>query len=228
VDAAQDDEILLDSEVPGLTIALAPLVAPPPLPPLPVIAPAAGFGEDEWAGQLADGRILAFLREPVARCHLDRLLLVDGERRVERPLPAWVYYGHFLALGRRGLLVGGARAAWLVDGDGVMTTLLDEPDGEGVHVCWLDDGTAVAAGWRLVVFDGPGGRATLPCNHAVGACVVAPNLLVISDDDGSQWIEDGRVVARDWRPYAGAHGDVIRSTAGDAYRVRVTRTLSAG
>ena len=111
-------------------------------------APPPGFGDDEWAGQLADGRVLAFLREPVARCHLDRLLLVDGERRVERPLPAWVYYGHFLAPGARGLLIGGARSAWLVDGDGAMTTLLDEPDGDGVHVCWLDDGTAVAAGWR--------------------------------------------------------------------------------
>ena len=71
-------------------------------------------------------------------------------------------------------------------------------------------------------------RATLPCNRAVGACVVAPDLLVVSDDDGSQWIERGRVVARDWRPYAAARGDVILSTAGDAYRVRVRRAVSAG
>ncbi|MCU1277425.1 MAG: hypothetical protein JWM53_971 [bacterium] len=225
MDGADDDEICLDSEVPGLTIALAAVAVPPPPP---AIAPAPGFGDDEWAGRLADGRVLAFLREPVARCHLDRLLLVDGERRIEHPLPAWVYYGHLLALARRGLLVGGARAAWLVGGDGAMTTLLDEPDGDGVHVCWLADDTAVAAGWRTIVLDGPSGRATLPCNHAVGACVVAPELLVVSDDDGSQWIDRGRVVARDWRPYAAARGDVILSTAGDAYRVRVRRELSAG
>jgi hypothetical protein len=225
VDDAQDDEIPLDSEVPGLEVTLVPVAAPPPPPPA---ARPPGFPDDEWAGQLADGRVLAFLREPVARCHLDRLLLIDGERRIERPLPGWVYYGHSLAVGPRGLLIGGARAAWLVGGDGTMTTLYEEPDGDGVHVCWLDDGTAVAAGWRTLVLDGPGGRATLPCNHAVGACVVAPGLLVVSDDDGSQWIDDGRVVARDWRPYAGSQGDVILSTAGDAYRVRVRRAVSAG
>jgi hypothetical protein len=148
--------------------------------------------------------------------------LVDGERRIERPLPAWVYYGNFLALGPRGLLIGGACAAWHIDGKGAMTTLLDEPDGDAVHVTWLPDGTAVAAGWRAVVLDGPDGRRELPCNHAVGACVVAPDLLVVSDDDGSQWIRGGRVVARDWRPYREARGDVIVSTAGDAYRVRIS------
>lgn len=226
MDAAQDDEIPLDSEVPGLEIRLYPAAPLPPAPP--VVTPAAGFGDDEWAGQLADGRVLAFLREPVARCHLDRLLLVDGDRRIERPLPGWVYYGHFLAVGPRGLLIGGPRSAWWLDGDGTFSTLLDEPDGDGVHVCWLDDGTAVAAGWRTVVLDGPRGRRELPCNHAVGACVVAPDLLVVSDDDGAQWIEDGRVVARDWRPYASARGDVIVSTAGDAYRVVVRRGVSAG
>ena len=186
---------------------------------------APGFPDDEWAGVLPDGRVLAFLREPVARCHLDRLLLVDGERRLERPLPAWVYYGHFLALGPGGLLIGGAAAAWRLDADGTMTTLLEEPDGDGVQVAWLPDGTAVAAGWRRLVLDAPGGRRELPCSHAVGACVVAPDLLVVSDDDGSQWIRGGRVVARHWRPYSAARGDVIVSAAGDAYRVRV---VSAG
>jgi hypothetical protein len=220
----QDEEIALDSAMPGVVVTLEPLAAAPPAPP--PLAPAPGFGDDEWAARLDDGRVLAFLREPVARCHLDRLLLVDGERRLERPLPGWVYYGHFLAVGARGVLVGGARAAWRLDADGTLTTLLDESDGDGVHVAWLPDGTAVAAGWRVVVLDGPAARVELPCNHAVGACVVAPDLLVVSDDDGSQWIRAGRVLARDWRPYAGARGDVILSTAGDAYRVRVR--VSAG
>jgi hypothetical protein len=227
VNAAEDDEITLDSELPGIAIILTP-VAAPPLPTAPAIARADGFGDDEWAGRLADGRVLAFLREPVARCHLDRLLLVDGERRIEQPLPGWIYYGHSLAEGRRGLLIGGARAAWLVDGAGAMSTVLDEADGESVHVCWLGDDTAVAAGWRTLVLDGPRGHVELPCNHAVGACVVAPDLVVVSDDDGSQWIENGRVVARDWRPYTAARGDVIVSSAGDAYRVRVERAVSGG
>jgi hypothetical protein len=225
--SAESDEITLDPEIspdgerPAASVVLSPLAAPPPpRPPLPL---APGFGDDEWAARLDDGRVLAFLREPVARCHLDRLLLVDGERRFERPLPPWVYYGHFLALGRRGLLIGGARAAWRLDPDGALCVLLDEPDGDGVHVTWLADGTAVAAGWRTLVLDGPDGRLELPCNRAVGACVVAPDLLVVSDDDGSQWIDRSRVIARDWRPYAAAHGDVIVSTAGDAYRVRVSR-----
>jgi len=220
VDAGQDDEIALDSEVPGVSVTLAPVLAP--AAPPPPLTPAPGFPDDEWAAQLGDGRVLAFLREPVARCHLDRLLLVDGERRIERPLPAWVYYGRFLAVGAEGLLIGGARAAWRLDADGNLTTLLDESDGDVVHVAWLPDGTAVAAGWRVVVLDGASGHVELPCNHAVGACVIAPDLLVVSDDDGSQWIRGGRVIARDWRPYAEARGDVILSTAGDAYRVRVS------
>ncbi|HEX8952109.1 MAG TPA: hypothetical protein VF945_09715 [Polyangia bacterium] len=222
MDAADDDEIALDPAEPGVLVTLAPVAAPPAAPP--PFSSAAGFGADEWAGVLPDGRVLAFLREPVARCHFDRLLFVDGERRVERPLPPWVYYGHFVAVGPRALLVGGSRGAWRLDADGTLTTLLDEADGDGVHVAWLPDGTAVAAGWRVVVLDGPAGRRELACNHAVGACVVAPELLVVSDDDGSQWIRGGRVVARDWRPYADARGDVVLSTAGDAYRVR----LSAG
>ena len=216
----QDDEIALDSELPGVQITLtAATEAPDPPPPLEA---AAGFGDDEWARRLPDGRVLAFLREPVARCHLDRLLLVDGERRVERPLPPWVYYGQQLAFGPHGLLVGGAHAAWRIDAAGDMRTILDEPDGERVHVAWLPDGTAAAAGWRVIVLDGPGGRCELPCNYAVGACVVAPDLLVVSDGDGSQWIRGGRVVARDWRPYAEAREDVILSTAGEAYRVRLS------
>jgi len=220
VDDAQDDEIALDSEAPGVQVTLTPVATPTPLPP--PFAVAAGFGDDEWAHVLPDGRVLAFLREPVGRCHLDRLLLVDGERRVEWPLPAWIYYGQLLALGPRGLLIGGARAAWRIDGAGDVATLLEDPDGDRVHVAWLPDGTAVAAGWRRLVLDGPAGRVELPCNHAVSACVVAPELLVVSDDDGSQWIRGGHVVARDWRPYAEARGDVILSTAGDAYRVRVS------
>lgn len=223
MDGAQGDEIALDSEVPGIVVALAPVAAPAAAAPL---ARAEGYPDDEWAAHLGDGRVLAFLREPAARCHLDRLLLVDGERRIERALPGWIYYGHFLAVGQRGLLVGGARTAWLVDGDGNVTTLLDEPDGDGVHVCWLDDQTAVAAGFRTIVLDGPRGRVILPCRRAVGACVVAPDLLVISDEDGAAFISDGRVIARDWRPYAWARGDVLVSTAGDAYRVRVA--ISAG
>ena len=221
MDAGQDEEITLDSEVAGVAIALAPVAAPPPAPP-PAIVPERGFGADEWAGRLPDGRLLAFLREPVARCHLDRLLLVDGERRTEQPLPPWIYYGHFIAVSPRGLLFGGARTAWHLDPAGVLTTLVDEPDGEAVHVAWLPDGTAVAAGWRRIVLDGPGGRRELACNHAVGACVVAPDLLVVSDDDGSQWIQGGRVVARDWRGWAEARGDVVVSSAGDAFRVRVS------
>lgn len=220
MDDAQDDEIPLDSEVSGVEIRLRRVDAPAAPAPLPR---APGFGDDEWAARLPDGRVLAFLREPVARCHLDRLMIADGERRFERPLPAWVYYGHFLAVGPRGLLIGGPRTAHRLDTAGTLTTLLEEDDGDGVHVAWLPDGTAVAAGWRVIVLDGPSGRSELPCAHSVGACVVAPDLLVVSDDDGSQWIQDGRVVARDWRPYAEARGDVVLSTAGDAYRVRVSR-----
>jgi hypothetical protein len=219
VDAGQDEEIALDSEVPGVVVTLLSAIAPAPAPSL---TPAPGFPDDEWAARLDDGRVLAFLREPVARCHLDRLLLVDGERRIERPLPAWVYYGRSLAIGAPGLLIGGACGAWRLDADGNMSTLLEESDGDVVYVAWLPDGTAVAAGWRVVALEGPRGRLELPCNHAVGACVVAPDLLVVSDDDGSQWIRGGRVIARDWRPYAEARGDVILSTAGDAYRVRVS------
>ncbi len=220
MDDQQDDEIALDSEVPGLQIGLLPVALPPPTPPL--ISPEAGFGADEWAGRLPDGRLLAFLREPVARCHLDRLLLVDGERRTERPLPPWIYSGLFVAASPRGVLVGGARAAWRIDAAGAMTPLVEEADGEAVHVAWLPDGTAGAAGWRRIVLDGPDGRRELPCSHTVGACVVAPDLLVVSDDDGSQWIRGGRVVARDWRGYTEARGDVVVSSAGDAYRVRVS------
>jgi hypothetical protein len=219
---AQDDEIALDSEAPGVEVTLRPVgaSAAPAAPASLQRAP--GFGDDEWAAQLPDGRVLAFLREPVARCHLDRVRLVDGERQLERPLPAWVYYGHLVALGPRGsVLIGAPRSAYRLDADGTFTALLEEADGEGVHVAWLPDGTAVAAGWRTIVLDGPGGRVELPCVSAVGACVVAPDLLVVSDDDGSQWIRGGRVVARDWRPFREARGDVIVSTAGDAYRVRV-------
>jgi hypothetical protein len=222
VDDAQDDEIALDSEAEaeGITVLLRQIADPPP--PAPAVPPAPGFGQDEWAGQLADGRVLAFLREPVARCHLDRLLLVDGERRVERPLPPWILYGCFLAQGPRGVLIGGVRNGWRLDADGTLVTLLDEPDGETVHVAWRGD-TAVLAGFRVVVLDGPGGRVELPCNHAVGVCVVAPDLVVVSDDDGSMWIEGDRVIARDWKPYREARGDVVMSMAGDAYRVRVSR-----
>jgi len=220
VSSAQEDEIALDSEVPGVEVTLRPVPAPPAPAPLTT---APGYGDDEWAARLPDGRVLAFLREPVARCHLDRLRLVDGERQLERPLPAWIYYGHFWALGPRGaLLVGGPHVAHRLEPDGTFTTLLDEPDGEGVHVAWLPDGTAVAAGWRTILLDGPGGRVELPCASAVGACAVAPDLLVVSDDDGSQWIRGGRVVARDWRCFKEARGDVILSAAGDAYRVRVS------
>jgi hypothetical protein len=219
VSDAQDDEFALDSAVPGVEVLLRPVSAPPAREALPT---APGFGVDEWAAQLPDGRVLAFLREPVARCHLDRLRLVDGERALERPLAAWIYYGHFLAIGPGGsLLIGGPRIAHRLDADGTFTTLLDQPDGDGVPVAWLPDGTAAAAGVRTIVLDGPGGRVELPCAHAVGACVVAPDLLVVSDDDGSQWIRGGRVVARDWRPFRDARGDVILSAAGDAYRVRI-------
>ena len=216
----QDEEIALDSEAAGITVSLQQLAEAPPPPP--AWTPAPGFGPDEWAARLADGRVLAFLREPVARCHFDRLLLVDGEQRFERPLPNWVYYGNFVAEGPRALLIGGATQAWRLDADGTLTTILDEPDGQTVHVAWHGD-TAVAAGWQTIVLDGPAGRVVLPCNHAVAACVVAPGIVVVSDDDGSQWIDGGRVVARDWRPYREARGDVVMSMADQAYRVRVTR-----
>ena len=41
------------------------------------------------------------------------------------------------------------------------------------------------------------------------------------------WIEDGRVIARDWRPYAEARGDFVLSMAGDAYRVRVSARMKS-
>ena len=122
VSAGQDDEITLDSELPGVTVALRPIAEPPPAPPGPTPAP--GFPDDEWAGLLPDGRTLAFLREPVARCHFDRLLLVDGERRIEHALPAWIYYGQRFAVGARGLLIGGPMGAWLLATNGEFTELI--------------------------------------------------------------------------------------------------------
>lgn len=215
----QDDEIALDAEVEGVTVLLRPVAeAPPPAPPPP---PAEGFRPDEWAATLPDGQILAFLREPVAQCHLDRLALVRGERRIERPLPPWVYYALFVAIGPRGVLIGGPHTAWRLDYDGTLTTIFDEPDGQGVHVAWRGD-TAVVAGWRRAVLDGPGGRVELPCASTVGACVVA-GLVVVSDDNGSMWIEGDRVIARDWRPWREARGDVILSMGGEAYAARVSR-----
>jgi hypothetical protein len=219
VSSGQDEEIALDSEVTGITVTLEQLAEPPPPPP--ALTPAPGFGDDEWATRFADGRVLAFLREPVARCHFDRLLLVDGERRFERALPNWVYHGQFVVPGPRDILIGGATHAWRLDPDGTLTAILEEADGQTVHVAWRGD-TAVAAGWQTIVLDGPDGRVLLPCNHAAAACVVA-GIVVISDDDGSQWIDGGRVVARDWRPYREGRGDVVLSMAGEAYRVRVTR-----
>jgi hypothetical protein len=218
VGETEDEEIVLDSEVAGLRIALVPVSVRPPRPQPPR---AAGFPEDEWASHAPDGRVVAFLREPVARCHLDRVALIDGDRRLERPLPPWVYYGFFVKFGTKRLLVGGPRQAWVLSWDGEMTTLLEEPDAEGVHVCWLDDDTAAAAGHRTIVIDGPAGRTTLPCNHAVSICAVTRDLLVVTDDDGAQWISGGRVVARDWRSIADSHNGVVISAAGDAFRVDV-------
>ncbi|MDB4966708.1 MAG: hypothetical protein JWN44_2397 [Myxococcales bacterium] len=218
----EEEEIVLDSELPGVRITLAPV---PPPPARQASPPAPGFAEDEWAGAAPGGRVVAFLREPVARCHLDRVLIVEGERRIERPLPPWIYYGFFARIGKR-LLVGAPRQAFIVDWDGTMTTLLEEPDGAGVHVCWIDDDTAAAAGYRTIVVDGPAGQVTLACNAASAACVVAPGLLVVSDDDGSQWIHEGRVVARDWRTIAAAHGDVVVGAAGDAFRVTLVRDFA--
>ena len=215
----QDDEIALDSEIEGVTVLLRPVAEPPPAAAPP--PPAAGFRPDEWAAYLPDGQVLAFLREPVAQCHLDRLALVRGERRIERPLPPWVYYPEVVAIGPRGVLIGGPRSAWRLDYDGTLTTIFDEPDGQGVRVAWRGE-TAVAAGWHSAVLDGPGGRVELPCSNAVGACVVA-GLAVVSDDDGSMWIEGDRVIARDWRPFSEARGDVILSMVGEAFAVRVSR-----
>jgi hypothetical protein len=210
-----DEEILLDAEVPELRIALMPAVAPPPSPPLPR---AEGFGDDEWAAHTPDGRLIAFLREPAARCHYDRVLLVDGARRMERPLPPWVYYEYFLALGRR-LLLGGREDAWVFDWiDGALTPIAHEDDAAGLRVCWLDDDTPVAAGFRQIVIAAPGARVTLPCRQAVAAHAPLPGLLVVSDDDGSQWIKDGRVVARDWRTLADARDGLVISAGGDAFR----------
>ncbi len=216
----QDEEITLDSEVPDVTVTLQQLDAAPLGPD--ALTPAAGYGDDEWAAILPDGRVLAFLREPVARCHLDRLLLIDGERRFEQPLPPWIYYGDHVAPGPRALLLGGPRTAWRIGSDGTLTTLLDEPDGQGVHVAWRGD-TAVAAGNETVVLDGPDGRVALPCRHAAAACVVAPGIVVVSDDSGSLWIDGDRVVARDWRTYREARGDVNVSSPDEPFRGRVSR-----
>jgi hypothetical protein len=214
----EDDEIVLDPEVDDVRIVLTP--APPPPPPASP-EPVGGFGDDEFAAQAPGGRVLAFLREPVARCHFDRLLLADGARRIERPLPAWVYYERHLAYGEK-LLLGGCRQAWTVDWrDGAMTEIFAEPDADGVQVCWLDADTAVAAGYRSLVIDGPRGRVTLPCRRAVGAYAVAPGLLVVSDDDGAQWIQSGRVVARDWRIIVRSHNNVVVGAGGDAFSVNV-------
>ncbi|HEY2747312.1 MAG TPA: hypothetical protein VGL86_21970 [Polyangia bacterium] len=221
VAAAQDEEITLDPEVDGVTVTLQELATAPP--PSATLTPAPGYAADEWAAALADGRVLAFLREPAARCHFDRLLLLDGERRFEQPLPPWIYYGDFLVEGPPGLLLGGRCSAWRLGRDGTLTTLFDEPDGQGVHVAWRGD-TAVAAGSAAIVLEGPDGRVTLPCRHAVGACVVAPGIVVVSDDGGSQWIEGSRVVARDWRTYREARGEVIIASAGEAFRVRLSRS----
>jgi hypothetical protein len=212
------DEIVLDAEVDDVRIVLTP--APPPPPPRPP-TPVAGFGDDEFAAAAPGGRVLAFLREPVARCHFDRLLLVDGAQRIERPLPAWVYYERHLALGKK-LLLGGCRQAWIVDWrDGAMTEIFDEPDADGIQVCWLDDDAAVAAGFRELAIVGPRGRVTLPCRHAVGAHVAGADLLVVSDDDGAQWIKGGRVVARDWRTIVHSHNNVVVGAGGDAFFVSV-------
>lgn len=214
----EDDEIVLDPEVDGVRIVLTPAPAPPPpAPPAPVD----GFPDDEFAAAAPGGRVLAFLREPVARCHFDRLLLVDGPRRIERPLPAWVYYERHLAFGRR-LLLGGCRQAWIVEWhDGAMTEIFAEADADGVQVCWLDDDTAVAAGFRSLVLVGPRGRQVLPCRHAVAAHAVAGGLVVVSDDDGAQWIFDGRLVARDWRVIVRSHNNVVVGAGGDAFFVSV-------
>jgi hypothetical protein len=218
VEPSEEEELVLDAEVPEVRVALVQIEPQP----LPAPAFASGFPDDEWAVRAPGGQLVAFLREPVARCHYDRMLVVDGDRRVEVPLPGWVYYGHHLRFGRR-LLLGGAQAAWVVDWDGTRRTLLEDPDADTVHVGWLDDDTTVAAGLRAIEIDGPAGRVTLPCNHALSVCVLPPKLLVVSDNDGSQWILDGRVVARDWRPYTVAFGDVIVSEAGNFFRVRVSR-----
>ena len=221
-DDLPDDAIVLDAEVPDVRVALLPAAPPPPREPLPRPA---GFPDDEGAAQTPDGRLIAFLREPAARCHYDRVLLVDGARRMERPLPPWVYYEYHLALGRR-LLIGGREDAWLFDwADGTLTPIARDPDADGLSVCWLDDQTAVAAGFRQIVIVAPAGRITLPCRAAVGAHAAGSGLLVVSDDDGAQWILGGRVVARDWRTIADARDGVVVGAGGDAFRARV---LSGG
>ena len=217
---------MLDSEVDGVRIVLTPADPPPPPAPLPELP---GFPDDEFAMRTPLGGTLAFLREPVARCHYDRLMLTSGQRRVERPLPPWVYYERHLAVGAR-LLLGGCRQAWIVDwDDGAMTEIFSEPDADGVQVCWLDENTAVAAGYRSILITGviagamaDDRRVTLPCARAVAALAVSPRLLVVSDDNGAQWILDGRVVARDWRTIMRAHGGVVVGAGGDAFRVSVS------
>lgn len=219
-DDAQDDEIVLDPEVPGVRVTLTPTAPPPPRAPWPRPA---GFLPDDFATEAPDGRIVAFLREPVGRCHYDRVLVADGARRFERPLPAWVYYEQFMALGPK-LLLGGCEAAWTIDfGDGAVTTVMEDPGSDGVAVAWLDGGVPVAAGHRQIVIDRPGARVTLPCRQAVAVRALGPGLLVVSDDDGAQLILDGRVVARDWRSVADARDGVLVTAGGEAFRVSVLR-----
>lgn len=228
-DEAQGDEILLDPEVAGIAVALVPVALPAPAPPLPRPD---GFADDDFAARTPEGRIVAFLREPVGRCHYDRVLVADGARRFERPLPAWVYYQQFLALGDK-LLLGGCEAAWTIDwATGEVATILSDPGSDGVAVAWAD-GVAVAAGRSQIAIDRPGARVALPCRQAVAVRGLGGGLVVVGDDDGMQVILDGRVVARDWRSLArdfraiaaggDAGGDVLVTAGGEAFRVSVRR-----
>ncbi len=206
-------------EVPGVRVTLCPVAAPSPPPPIPR---APGYGDDEWAGLLADGRVLGVSaraggplppRSPAAR----------RRRAARRAAAAGLGLLRPLRRHRPAASSSVARAApGVLDADGTMTTLLDEPDGDGVHVCWLPDGTAVAAGWRTVAFDGPAGRRRASVQPRGRRLRGRARPLVVSRRRRLAMDQDGRVLARDWRPYAEARGDVVISSAGDGYRVRVS------
>jgi hypothetical protein len=223
----EDGEIVVEGERPGVELRLRPVPTPPPRPapprpPDPRLP--ADLHADDYVAASDDGQqLVLFLRHPRDRCHFQRMVLFDGARRFEHPVPPWVDYGPRLDFGWQ-LLVGGCEEAWVVDWtDGARARLLHDPGSAGVEVCWLDGETAVAAGVRQIAIGAPAAHALLPCN---GATLARPlcggSLLVVTDSDGTQFIADGQVVARDWRTVVEARGDMVVTASGEAFVVRVS------